>query len=252
MACGMVLPLRVGQSTQKSDIPPCAQSRDDATHHPDNVVRPKYPKDALRSEIEGKVELRAVVAPGGQTKDLAVLSGASEFSQNALAAVRKWHFHSEVRHGQPVETTYKIHVRFNPMLREANSDIELESPLPEPPPISSIAKPERPDLGPEVHHLSDPGVIAPKQLYSPEPEFSEKAGLERQQGNVDVDLGTDGLPRNLQIACSSAPDLNDNAIAAVKQWKFAPAAKDGKPSLSKSSWKSPLGSTATRRWAFRW
>ncbi len=231
IACGVVLPPRAGQSSQQSNIPPCAQSPDDATHYPDNMVRPKYPKDALRSGIEGKVELRAVVAPDGQTKDLTVLSGDSEFSQNALAAVRKWHFHPEVRQGQPVETTYRIHVRFNPMLREANSDVELESPLQEPPPISSLAKPERPDLRPEIHHMSEPGLVAPKQLYSPEPEFSAKASLERQQGNVDVDLvvGTDGLPRNLQIACSSAPDLNDNAIAAVKQWKFAPATKDGKP-----------------------
>lgn len=231
MACGIVLTLQHGQSTQKSDIPPCAQSPDGATYYPDNMVRPKYPKDALRSGIEGKVELRAVVAPGGQMKDLVVLTGDSEFSQNALAAIRRWHFHSEVRHGQPVETTYKIHVRFNPMLREANSDIELESPLPEPLLIFSLAKTERLDLGPEIHHMSDPGMIAPKQLYSPEPEFSEKASLERQQGNVDVDLvvGTDGLPRNLQIACSSAPDLNDNAIAAVKRWKFAPATQDGKP-----------------------
>jgi len=117
------------------------------------------------------------------------------------------------------------------MLQEANSDVELESLLPETPPISPLARTHRQDFGPEIHHMSEPGMVAPKQLYSPEPEFSEKARLEKQQGNVGIDLvvGTDGLPRNLQIACSSAPDLNDNAIATVKQWKFAPATKDGKP-----------------------
>lgn len=194
------------------------------------MVRPKYPKDALRNGIGAKVELRTVITPDGKSKVLAVLSGDSEFSQNAVAAIRKWRFHPELRQGRPVETTYKIHVRFNPILQEANSDVELESPLPEPPPISSLAKLHPQDLG-EIHHVSEPGMIAPKQLYSPEPEFSEKASLEKQQGNVDIDLvvGTDGLPRSLQITCSSAPDLNDNAIAAVKQWKFAPATKDGKP-----------------------
>jgi len=145
-------------------------------------------------------------------------------------AIRKWRFHPELRQGQAVETTYKIRIRFNPMLREANSEVELESPLPEPSQISPLAKPHRQDLGLEIHHMSEPGMVAPKQLYSPDPEFSEKARIENQQGNVDIDLvvGADGLPQDLQIACSSASDLNDNAIAAVKQWKFVPATKDGR------------------------
>jgi TonB family protein len=231
IACSGALALAAGQSTNQSDIPPCPLSVNDAAHYPDNMVRPKYPKTALRSGTEGKVELRAVIAPDGRSKNLAVLNGDPEFSQNAIVAIRKWRFHPELRQGRPVETTYKIHVRFNLMLQEANSDVELESPLPEPPPTSSLAKPHRLDVGTEIHHMSEPGMVAPKQLYSPEPEFSEKANLEKQQGNVDIDLvvGADGLPRKLQIACSSAPDLNDNAIAAVKQWKFAPATKDGIP-----------------------
>ena len=231
IACSGVLVLAAGQSTQQSDIPPCAQSPDDASYYPDNMVRPRYPKAALRSGIEGKVELRAVIAPDGKSKDLAVLSGASEFSQNAIVAIRKWRFHPEVRQGRPVETTYRIHVRFSPMLQEANSEVELESPLPESPLASSPANPRRQNLGREIHRMPEPGIVAPKQLYSPEPEFSEKARIEAQQGNVDIDLvvGTDGLPRDLEIACSSSPDLNDNAISAVKQWKFAPATKDGNP-----------------------
>jgi TonB family protein len=231
MVCSFTLPLQAGQFTQHGDISPCTQFPDDASHYPDNMVRPKYPKDALRNGIAGKIEMRAVIAPDGKSKDLSVLSGDSEFSQSAILAIRKWRFHPALRQGQPVETTYKIHVRFNPMLREANSDVELESPPPEPLRISSHAKSVRPDLGPEIHHMSDPGMVAPKQLYSPEPEFSEKARIERQQGNVGIDLvvGTDGLPRDPRVACSSAPDLNDNAVAAVKQWKFAPATKDGKP-----------------------
>jgi TonB family protein len=196
------------------------------------MIRPKYPKDALRKGMGGKVELRAVIAPDGQQKVLAVLSGDSEFSQNALAAIRKWRFHHEVRQGQPVESTYKIHVRFDPMLQEANSDVELESPLPEPPP--SLASAHRSNLGYEIHHMSEPGMIAPKATYQIEPEFSEKASRDAWQGNVNIDLvvGADGLPRDLQIICSSAPDENENALATLKQWKFAPATKDGIPVAS--------------------
>jgi TonB family protein len=231
IACSGLLALAAGQSTHQSDHSPCAQSPDDAAYYPDNMVRPRYPKAALRNGIEGNVELRAVIAPDGKWRDLAVLSGNPEFSHNATLAIRKWRFYPELRQGKPVETTYKIHVRFNLMLQEADSEVELESPLPESPPIPALAKRHRQDLGLEVHRMSEPGMVAPKQLYSPEPEFSEKARIEAQQGNVDIDLvvGTDGLPRDLEIACSSSPDLNDNAISAVKQWKFAPATKDGTP-----------------------
>jgi TonB family protein len=230
MFASCVTSLRTDDSTQQKEIPPCAQSPDDPRNYPDNMVRPKYPKDALRNGTEGNVELRAVIATDSRMKDLVVLTGASDFSQSAIIAIRKWRFHPEMRQGQPVETSYKIRVRFNPKLREANSDVELESPLAEHP-TSSFAKHRPQDLGPDIHYFAEPGIIAPKQLYSPEPEFSEKARIEKQQGNVGIDLvvGADGLPGNLHIACSSAPDLNENAIAAVKQWKFAPATKDGTP-----------------------
>lgn len=231
MACGVTAPLRASQSVQLiRAIPTCAQLPGDASHYPDNMVRPKYPKDALRKGVGGKVELRALIAPDGKTKDLAVLDGNSEFSQNATAASRKWRFHPQLNQGQPVESTFKIHVRFDPVLQQANSDVELESPLSEPHSIS-LAEPDQPDLGPDVHRMSEPGMVAPKQTYSPEPEFSEEARKAGEAGAVIISLivGVDGRPRDLNVDCSSAPDLNQNAVEAVKTWRFEPGTKDGKP-----------------------
>jgi TonB family protein len=194
------------------------------------MVRPKYPKDALRKGTEGKVELRAVIAPNGNMNDIAVLGDDSAFSQNAIAAIRKWRFHPELRQGQPVETTYRIHVRFNSVLQEANSDVEVESPLPESPSVS-LAKPHRKDFGPEIHQMSEPGIVAPKQLYSPEPEFSERARKAGEGGAVTVSLivGVDGKPRNLKVECGAAPDLAEKAAEAITTWRFEPGTKDGNP-----------------------
>jgi Gram-negative bacterial TonB protein C-terminal len=115
---------------------------------------------------ESKVELRAVIATDSKTKDLVVLGGDSGFSQSAIIAIRKWRFHPEMRQGQPAETTYKVHVRFNPMLREANSNVELESPIPETPSVSPLAKQ---DFGPEIHHMSEPGMVTPNNSIRPSP-----------------------------------------------------------------------------------
>jgi TonB family protein len=37
------------------------------------------------------------------------------------------------------------------------------------------------------------------------------------------------LPRQVRVACSSVPDLNENAIETVKTWRFEPGTKGGKP-----------------------
>lgn len=74
-------------------------------------------------------------------------------------------------------------------------------------------------------------MTAPKQVYAPEPEFSEKARKAGEQGTVTLSLivGTDGKPRDVTVSCSSAPDLNENAVDAVRSWKFEPGTKHGKP-----------------------
>lgn len=216
----------------QSEIPLCADTRDaPAARAPENMTRPKYPKDALQSGRSGNVELRAIVASDRRLKDLTVLSGDPEFAASAVAAVRRWHFQVVSEQNQPVETIYKVHVRFSSVLREANSDVELESPLPESTPASRPPSAAVQTLGEGVHQISELGIVAPKPLYQPEPEFSEASRKKKEQGNVNISLvvGTDGLPRDLKVTCSSLPDSNQNAIDAVKQWKFAPATQNGKP-----------------------
>ena len=225
----LLLPL---YAVAQSKIPRCTDTPDaPGTPAPENMVRPKYPKDALHSGRSGNVELRATVASDRRLKDLTVLSGDPEYSASAVTAVRKWHFQVVSEQGHPVEAIYKVHLRFSSVLREANSDVELESPRPESTPPSQPPNAAVQSLGEEVHRMSEPGMVAPKPLYQPAPEFSEASRKEREQGNVNISLvvGTDGVPRDLKVTCSSIPESNQNAINTVKQWKFAPATKDGKP-----------------------
>src|SRR4051812_4130299 len=75
------------------------------------------------------------------------------------------------------------------------------------------------------------GVSAPRALYSPDPEYSEEARKAKYQGVVVLWLivGPDGRPRDMKIARSLGMGLDQKAIEAVRQWKFEPAMKDGKP-----------------------
>jgi len=75
------------------------------------------------------------------------------------------------------------------------------------------------------------GVSAPRPLYSPDPEYSEEARKAKFQGTCMLWLvvGPDGRPRDVKVTRSVGLGLDEKAIEAVRQWKFEPALKDGKP-----------------------
>ena len=75
------------------------------------------------------------------------------------------------------------------------------------------------------------GVSAPRTLYAPDPEYSEEARKAKFQGTCVLWLvvGPDGRARDIRVTRSLGLGLDEKAIEAVKQWKFEPAMKDGKP-----------------------
>ena len=81
-----------------------------------------------------------------------------------------------------------------------------------------------------VYELGD-GVTAPKPVYAPNPEYSEKARKQKINGVVvlAMTVTAEGNVRDIKVIKSLDPGLDKQAIAAVRTWKFEPATKDGKP-----------------------
>ena len=75
------------------------------------------------------------------------------------------------------------------------------------------------------------GVSAPRALSTPDPEYSEEARKAKYQGTVVLWLIVDqyGHPQQLKVSRSLGMGLDQKAIEAVRQWKFEPAMKDGRP-----------------------
>ena len=86
------------------------------------------------------------------------------------------------------------------------------------------------NTGGGVFHIGG-GVSKPVVLYSPEPEFSEEARKAKFSGNVEVYLWVDenGSPSHIRVVRGVGMGLDEKAIEAVRQYKFKPAMKDGKP-----------------------
>jgi periplasmic protein TonB len=75
-----------------------------------------------------------------------------------------------------------------------------------------------------------PGIHGPLPLSTPDPEYSEAARKAKLNGSVTVAVAVNekGGIDAVKVVRSSDRRFERNAIDAVKQWKFAPATKDGK------------------------
>src|SRR5277367_5275543 len=74
-----------------------------------------------------------------------------------------------------------------------------------------------------------PGMTPPKVLQKTDPEYTKDAKAAKIEGTVllSVVVGSDGVARDIQVTRSLDPGLDNKAMAAVQNWKFQPAVKDG-------------------------
>lgn len=86
------------------------------------------------------------------------------------------------------------------------------------------------NIGDGIFHPGN-GISAPRLIYNPDPEYSDEARKAHYQGTVTVFavIGTDGHPRNLRVERSLGMGLDEKALEAVRNWRFEPATKDGRP-----------------------
>ncbi|HEY1262549.1 MAG TPA: energy transducer TonB [Terriglobales bacterium] len=85
-------------------------------------------------------------------------------------------------------------------------------------------------IGGDVYQLGG-GITAPRPIYEPEPEYSEEARKVKHQGDVllSVIVGTDGRAHDIHVQRSLGLGLDEKAMAAVTQWRFVPATRNGRP-----------------------
>lgn len=79
----------------------------------------------------------------------------------------------------------------------------------------------------------DPGVTLPKVISEVKPQYTPEAMQARIEGTLMMSavVRTDGTPRDIEITKSldAKYGLDKQAVAALRQWRFEPGLKDGKP-----------------------
>lgn len=78
---------------------------------------------------------------------------------------------------------------------------------------------------------------APVVLFQVEPEFSEEARKAKLQGVVMLygEVDTNGRLRNVRVTRGLGLGLEEKAVEAVKQWRFRPGTRNGKPVVAAAS-----------------
>lgn len=78
--------------------------------------------------------------------------------------------------------------------------------------------------GPDVHRIGGP-ISAPALRSKIEPAYSAEARAAKLQGTVLIalEVGADGVPRNVQLRRRIGLGLDESAVRAVQAWRFQPA-----------------------------
>lgn len=74
-------------------------------------------------------------------------------------------------------------------------------------------------------------MSAPKLIYFPKPAYTEKGRRAKYQGVcvIATIVDTKGRPQRVHVVRHLGMGLDEKAIEAVRQYKFTPAMKGGKP-----------------------
>jgi TonB family protein len=211
------------------------------------VVSVSFPKHC--NEYDGVVKLSAIIETNGIPRNIHEVSGELRLVDFAIELIAAQRFKPGAHDGVPspvaIEATLGLHTCWQRPKGAENGEsygLTLRSH-----PVIAIEVLTQPqaalekvnskgDKGAALEPDAIPGVYKiganiskPILLNEIEAEYSDYGRKERIQGICVVSLIVDakGVPQNVHVIRSLEPSLDDNAVDAVKQWRFKPAMKDG-------------------------
>lgn len=198
-------------------------------------VMPEYTEEARQAKLAGEVVLSLTVGKKGLPSDIHVVKSLGKgLDEQAAAAVEQWKFTPGTYkdHAEPVI----VNLSFNFQHCDAPGVHRL---FPAPGTSFALTDPEEKATR-KVTHLYECGsgvglnpkmACAPELLHAPDLLYTDEAKHAGLQGVVLLSLtvNTWGSAHNIRVIQSLGKAVDEQAIAAVRQWKFKPALYDEVP-----------------------
>ncbi|HEX2854726.1 MAG TPA: energy transducer TonB [Opitutaceae bacterium] len=186
-----------------------------------------YPIVLLKEGVaNGEARVLINISPEGKLVDTLVLAYTHlPFANAALTAIRQWRYEPAKLNGEPVGTVADCSFEFN---------------------VDGILLVQR--TGVPVYQKRDPfgdrfaykpqtlsgldAIPAPVRVVRPVyPQEWEEQGM-RGQVTIDFYIDEEGTVRMPSVASAVHPMLAATATAAVREWRFSPPLKQGRPVLT--------------------
>jgi len=172
-----------------------------------------YPSDEPTGNGPRICIVSLVVGSDGVAADVKVIRSLNPVVDKiALDAVKNAHFEPGTVSGKPVPVRTDVSLHF--FGREDTATLKVL---------------QRKYSGPMI--AAKGYDVPPKAVHTVEAEFSDQARREGKSGNVLVSLivSEEGMPTQVHVVRGAGMGLDEKALAAVSQYRFRPAMKDGKP-----------------------
>jgi len=87
---------------------------------------------------------------------------------------------------------------------------------------------------PHSNNATASGEVEARGIYTPQPDYTEEAREARREGVCTLSLivGLDGRTSNIVVVKKLGLGLDEKAVEAVRQWKFEPGRRYGRPVLT--------------------
>jgi TonB family protein len=167
--------------------------------------KPSYTADAMRRQVQGVVHLECIVEIDGTVSNVRVVKPLDpELDETSSAALKEWRFKPGMKDGKPVRVLIEVEMAFS-----TAGGPRLDS--------ADVFKP-------------GPGVTVPTVMKEVKPDYPPSKRDSGIQGTVSLECVVlpDGRVGDTRVTGRLDPDLDREAVRALRQWRFAPGQRQGK------------------------